>query len=198
MIHGDENKARKKSFYWEKGERSDNFLFLSQVASQIVQNRSKRVPKALFVFFCQENFFIGCQEGEEEMLHHHCSFLQQLRKHRPSPDTVMRLQSKNSLPLLTVLSASTLSPTQSLFFTSSCPFFECPTDDSYPQSCLDSAIPPWPICKFHTAESWVDSAKDSATRCCGDDISECKCPKKDTQRFQDRIDEWCDAVLTCP
>ena len=79
----------------------------------------------------------------------------------------------------------------------SCPFFECPTDDSYLESCLDSVIPPWPICKFHTVEDWVASAKDSSSRCCGDDMSMCKCPKKDTQAFLDKIGEWCDGVATC-
>ncbi len=78
-----------------------------------------------------------------------------------------------------------------------CPFFECPTDESYPKTCLDNVIPPWPICKFGTVEKFVAKAKDGATRCCGDDLSACKCPKKDTDKFLDEIGPWCDGVSTC-
>ncbi len=78
-----------------------------------------------------------------------------------------------------------------------CPFFECPTSDSYPESCLDSVLPPWPICKFKTVDDWVACSQDSATRCCGDDLSECKCPKKDTEAFLDKIGDWCAGVATC-
>jgi|EP01083_Nonionella_stella_P088805 hypothetical protein len=81
---------------------------------------------------------------------------------------------------------------------SKCPIFECPTDDSIDPACLDSAIPPWPICKFGTVDDFVSKAKDGATRCCGDDISECKCPKKDTDAFLDKITSWCDGVSKCP
>jgi hypothetical protein len=73
----------------------------------------------------------------------------------------------------------------------------CPTDDKYTAECLKSSIPPWPICLFHDAEYFVTQAKDGATRCCGDDITECKCPKKDTEKFQGAIGDWCDGVKTC-
>mmetsp|Transcript_16549 Transcript_16549/g.24755 ORF Transcript_16549/g.24755 Transcript_16549/m.24755 type:complete len:146 (-) Transcript_16549:247-684(-) len=79
----------------------------------------------------------------------------------------------------------------------SCPFFECPSDESYPASCTDSVIPPWPICKFHSVEDWVASAQDSATRCCGDDLTDCKCPKKDDEKFLNKIGEWCQGVDSC-
>ena len=78
-----------------------------------------------------------------------------------------------------------------------CPFFECPTSDSYPQTCLDNVIPPWPICKLGSVDHWVEHAKDGATRCCGDDLSQCRCPKKDTKTFLDTIGAWCDGVSTC-
>ncbi len=78
-----------------------------------------------------------------------------------------------------------------------CPFFECPTDDGYPQSCLDKVIPPWPICKFGSVDQFVEKAKDGASRCCGTDLSECKCPKKDTDKFLNEIGAWCDGVSTC-
>jgi hypothetical protein len=75
--------------------------------------------------------------------------------------------------------------------------FECPTSDAYGPACLRSAIPPWPICKFKTVDAFVEHAKDSATRCCGDDLSECKCPKKDTPEFMEAIDNWCKGVASC-
>mmetsp|Transcript_4651 Transcript_4651/g.6049 ORF Transcript_4651/g.6049 Transcript_4651/m.6049 type:complete len:144 (-) Transcript_4651:251-682(-) len=77
-----------------------------------------------------------------------------------------------------------------------CPF-HCPRDDSYPPSCLDNVIPPWPICLFKSVDEWVEKAQDGASRCCGYDLSECKCPKKDTDQFLDKIDAWCDGVDTC-
>jgi hypothetical protein len=48
-----------------------------------------------------------------------------------------------------------------------------------------------------SSNEWVDKAIDSASRCCGDDLSECKCPKKDTEKFFDKIDEYCNGVATC-
>jgi len=75
--------------------------------------------------------------------------------------------------------------------------FSCPTSDDYSAECVENITPPWPICLLHTTDFWVDKAMDSATRCCGDDLSECKCPKKDTRKFLDRIDDYCDGVATC-
>jgi hypothetical protein len=76
-------------------------------------------------------------------------------------------------------------------------FCSCPTDDRYSAECLKSSIPPWPICLFHDAEYFVEKAEDGATRCCGGDITDCRCPKKDTEKFQEAIGEWCDGVKTC-
>jgi hypothetical protein len=78
--------------------------------------------------------------------------------------------------------------------------FKCPTatDHEYPKECLANAIPPWPICLFHSVDYFVDKSLDAASRCCGDDdISECKCPKKDTPEFLNKIGEWCHGVQTC-
>lgn len=70
----------------------------------------------------------------------------------------------------------------------------------YGAECLANVIPPWPICVFHkrSAGEFVKHSKDSATRCCGSDTSECRCPHMDTWRFQGRIQQWCEAVKTCP
>ena len=75
----------------------------------------------------------------------------------------------------------------------------CPTDDSYSAECLKSAIPPWPICLCgsHSAKYFVDKAVESAGRCCGDDLSKCTCPVKNSTCFQDKIGAWCDGVETC-
>lgn len=77
--------------------------------------------------------------------------------------------------------------------------FKCPTDDSYDAKCLKSVIPPWPMCLGHDVPYWVSKAKDGATRCCKDngDLSECRCPKKDTEKFQTKIGEWCEDIATC-
>ena len=40
-------------------------------------------------------------------------------------------------------------------------------------------------------------AQDSATRCCGDVTSACRCPKKNTDRFRNKIDQWCRGVASC-
>eukprot|EP00978_Attheya_sp_CCMP212_P012800 scaffold31989_cov54-Attheya_sp.AAC.3 len=76
--------------------------------------------------------------------------------------------------------------------------FKCPTSEDYEPSCLKSSIPPWPICLLHGVDYWVHTAEDSATRCCAaDDLSECKCPKKDTPDFQNLIGDWCNGVSKC-
>jgi hypothetical protein len=76
--------------------------------------------------------------------------------------------------------------------------FHCPTSDQYDPLCLTNALPPWPICLFHDVDYFVAKAKDGATRCCvGDDLSECRCPKKDTPEFLDKIGDWCDGVQKC-
>uniref|UniRef100_A0A7S2H0G9 Extracellular membrane protein CFEM domain-containing protein n=1 Tax=Helicotheca tamesis TaxID=374047 RepID=A0A7S2H0G9_9STRA len=80
----------------------------------------------------------------------------------------------------------------------SCPL-KCPTDDSYSPECLKSALPPWPICLFHDVPTFVNHAIDSGTRCCKDDgdMSECKCPHKDEEKFKKYIGGWCDGVAAC-
>jgi len=50
---------------------------------------------------------------------------------------------------------------------------------------------------------FVRAAQDGATRCCdgdaaAEDMSECRCPKKETPPFQNQIDGWCKDIATCP
>jgi hypothetical protein len=75
--------------------------------------------------------------------------------------------------------------------------FKCPTSVYYSDECLEHVLPPWPICLSHDAEFFVEKAKDSAPRCCSDDLSECRCPKKDTPKFLDKIDDYCEGVQKC-
>lgn len=75
--------------------------------------------------------------------------------------------------------------------------FHCPTSDDYDPACVDAIMPPWPICLFHSVDYWVENAIDSESRCCGDDISECKCPHKDTAKFKERIEAYCEGVQKC-
>eukprot|EP01083_Nonionella_stella_P215641 775965_1 len=73
----------------------------------------------------------------------------------------------------------------------------CPTDPNISQACLDAVLPPPMVCAFSpgkTAQDYVDHAKDSATRCCGDDISACKCPVAGEAPFQAKIGDYCKAV----
>mmetsp|Transcript_9993 Transcript_9993/g.15107 ORF Transcript_9993/g.15107 Transcript_9993/m.15107 type:complete len:120 (-) Transcript_9993:314-673(-) len=70
----------------------------------------------------------------------------------------------------------------------------CPTDDSIRQECYDAVTPPLPICLGSTAAEWVAKAIDSSTRCCGDDLTECKCPVKEGVMFKEKIGPFCDAV----
>eukprot|EP00584_Thalassiosira_punctigera_P015332 CAMPEP_0172570106 /NCGR_PEP_ID=MMETSP1067-20121228/126209_1 /TAXON_ID=265564 ORGANISM="Thalassiosira punctigera, Strain Tpunct2005C2" /NCGR_SAMPLE_ID=MMETSP1067 /ASSEMBLY_ACC=CAM_ASM_000444 /LENGTH=97 /DNA_ID=CAMNT_0013362115 /DNA_START=69 /DNA_END=359 /DNA_ORIENTATION=- len=64
---------------------------------------------------------------------------------------------------------------------------ECPTDASFTQACWEAVTPPFPICEAKTTAEWVTHALDSSTRCCGEDISECKCPVKDGAKFREKI-----------
>jgi hypothetical protein len=73
----------------------------------------------------------------------------------------------------------------------------CPTDDTYAQKCLESAMPPYPICTKQTVDEWVDKALVGYDRCCGEQMGRCKCPRKDTPRFASKIGDWCAGVETC-
>lgn len=80
---------------------------------------------------------------------------------------------------------------------------KCPYDDTLPIECIKNIIPPWPICLFHDIDYFRRVALDGATRCCDGesaaaDMSECRCPKKDTTKFVDSIGAWCKGVASCP
>jgi hypothetical protein len=49
----------------------------------------------------------------------------------------------------------------------------------------------------HDVEYYVAKSKEGASRCCGDDLTDCKCPKKDTDKFKDNIGSWCADIATC-
>ena len=72
----------------------------------------------------------------------------------------------------------------------------CPTaTDGISQECLDAILPPWPICLSKSAADWVLHAQDAATRCCPDaDGSECRCPAKEGDAFQNKIGVYCSAI----
>lgn len=74
----------------------------------------------------------------------------------------------------------------------------CPTMEGIPDTCLDSVLPPWPICLYSSVEGFIIKSKDSYKRCCEGDGSACKCPVKDGEKFLSRIDDWCAGILTCP
>jgi hypothetical protein len=73
----------------------------------------------------------------------------------------------------------------------------CPTDDSFDPKCLESVMPPYPICTKLPASEWVKKGIDGASRCCGDDLSECKCPVKDSEKFLNKIGAHCEGIETC-
>lgn len=80
---------------------------------------------------------------------------------------------------------------------------KCPYDDTLPLECIKNIIPPWPICLFHDIDYFRKVAIDGSTRCCDGeaaaaDMSECRCPKKDTTKFVDSIGDWCKGVASCP
>jgi hypothetical protein len=74
---------------------------------------------------------------------------------------------------------------------------DCPTDDNYGAKCLESAMPPYPICLKMTAKEWVEKAIARHDNCCGDDLGTCKCPVKGTPKFMAKISDRCAGVDTC-
>ena len=43
----------------------------------------------------------------------------------------------------------------------------------------------------------MQRAFDSHDRCCGDDLSECRCPRKNSDRFDLKIDDFCESAVVC-
>ena len=77
-----------------------------------------------------------------------------------------------------------------------CTEFDCPSDPAFGE-CQNDLQPPFPICCKKTVAEWIESAKDSATRCCGSDLTACKCPVKDKPKFLNKIPDYCSAVAAC-
>ena len=75
----------------------------------------------------------------------------------------------------------------------------CPVDDdeNFDVRCLEAAMPPYPICTKLSPAEWVKKAVDGSSRCCGDDLSECKCPVKDSEIFLNKIQAHCDGIEIC-
>mmetsp|Transcript_34557 Transcript_34557/g.101559 ORF Transcript_34557/g.101559 Transcript_34557/m.101559 type:complete len:132 (+) Transcript_34557:157-552(+) len=114
--------------------------------------------------------------------------------------------SRSTLSLLTILLVAVLTGRNSAhasLFSAVPKCLKCPDDPSLPIGCLKNIIPPWPICLFHDVDYFRRVALDGATRCCDGedaaaDMSECRCPKKDTAKFVDSIGDWCKGVASCP
>lgn len=77
---------------------------------------------------------------------------------------------------------------------------ECPqpgADAQYSDECYKATEPPYFVCKNMTPDEWVEKALESYPRCCGEDLSECKCPVKDYWFFKNKIDGYCAKVNIC-
>jgi hypothetical protein len=75
---------------------------------------------------------------------------------------------------------------------------DCPKDDQYAAKCLESVMPPYPICTKKTVDEWVVKAWQGHDDCCGDDMTMCKCPQKNSAKFAGKLGDWCAGVETCP
>ena len=73
----------------------------------------------------------------------------------------------------------------------------CASDPVFSDECMRAVRPPYPVCEFKTPAEWVAKAQESVGRCCGDDLSECRCPKKESERFQAKIEGHCAGVAAC-
>lgn len=69
----------------------------------------------------------------------------------------------------------------------------------YDIDCVESSIPPWPMCLFHNVTYFIDAAVSSAARCCDfENLEECRCPLKYKTRWQDIMMDWCPKIEKCP
>lgn len=82
---------------------------------------------------------------------------------------------------------------------------ECPdpvkfaNETGLPLTCVGNAIPPWPICLFHSIPYFIEASISSASRCCNfDDLEECRCPMKDNPEWKVKMEDWCENIATCP
>mmetsp|Transcript_27286 Transcript_27286/g.41063 ORF Transcript_27286/g.41063 Transcript_27286/m.41063 type:complete len:145 (-) Transcript_27286:75-509(-) len=83
---------------------------------------------------------------------------------------------------------------------------DCPSVDdyiaengNYTYECVDSSIPPYPLCLLHSVEYFIESAIASSDRCCDfSDLSECKCPIKESWWWKMKMGSWCEDIASCP
>ena len=58
----------------------------------------------------------------------------------------------------------------------------CPTDVRFPEGC-EVLMPPFPTCSNGSYMDWMAYATESGkANCCGEDLSACTCPIKETQQ----------------
>jgi hypothetical protein len=74
---------------------------------------------------------------------------------------------------------------------------DCPKDNQYTAKCLQSVMPPYPICTKKTVDEWVAKAWQGHDDCCGEDMTTCKCPQKNSATFAGKLGDWCAGVETC-
>ena len=61
-------------------------------------------------------------------------------------------------------------------------FNGCPTDVRFPEGC-EILMPPFPTCSNGSYMDWMAYATESGkANCCGEDLSACTCPIKETQQ----------------
>ena len=70
---------------------------------------------------------------------------------------------------------------------------------AYSKECYQATTPPPFVCKNMKPDEWVEKALESYPRCCGNDLSECKCPVKDKwwSPFKYKIADYCAKVEIC-
>ena len=73
----------------------------------------------------------------------------------------------------------------------------CPEDDRFPEDC-EILMPPYPACKTAKVFEWIAYAIGSGgPHCCREDLSECRCPVKDSEQFAMAIEYGCQEIGTC-
>ena len=76
-------------------------------------------------------------------------------------------------------------------------FQKCPDDDRFPVGC-EILMPPYPGCLNAKLIDWIHYAATSGgPDCCGDDMSACRCPIKDSEHFSMAIEYGCQEIHTC-
>ena len=73
----------------------------------------------------------------------------------------------------------------------------CPEDDRFPVGC-EMLMPPYPKCLEGDFVDWVHAAMiEGGPDCCGEDLTACKCPIKDSALFESAIADGCEEIQIC-